>query len=287
MVRKWLLPLLAAALLLLPACALADRQVIDNANIIDPATEQQIIEVIEQIEREHQVDLVVLTTYDVPDDDSESCWRIRNYADDFYVSNGYGMGDDVSGMLYMIDMNNRVPYITTGGVMIAYMNDYRIEALHEVGDYYLQRGEYGKAVLAVMEKTGEFMDEGRMKGSFIYDEATGKRLSGIYNPLEPFEILLAAAAGIAVAFGVFYAVKGSYTLSGTTYSYDLARNSTREMLRDDEVFVRESVHRVRRPTGNDNSGGSHSGGKGSGGLGSATHVSSGGVRVGGGAGRRF
>lgn len=282
MVKKMLLALLMAALLV-PAAALADVQVIDDANIIGSDLERQITEVIERVEKEHQVDLVVLTTRDVPTDYSDSLYRVRDYADDYYDNGGYGMGEDFSGMLYLIDMNNRVPWISTGGVMIEYMNDYRIGQLHDAGDRYLQRQDYGRAALAVMQQTAEFMDQGRMKGSFIYDEATGRRLSGVYNPLEPFEIFIAAGAGVAVAAVFAASVSASYSLKGKTYRYDLSSNSEYTVTRDDEQYLRQTVSRMARSTG----GGGHSGSGRSGGMGSGVHRSSGGRSHGGGGGRRF
>ena len=279
MVRKLLLALLVAALLL-PAAALADMQVIDDANVIDADMERQITEAIDRIEQAHQVDLVVLVTYDTPRDLSESMYRVRNYADDYYDNGGYGMGPDFSGMLYLIDLNNRVQWISTGGVMIEYINDYREERILDAAEPYLMSSRWGNAALRAIEMTGRFMNEGRMKGTFIYDEATGKRLSGIYNPLEGFEILIAAAAGVAVAVFFVVTVSARYNLKGSTYRYDMQGNSSFALLADDEQYLRQTVTRTARVTV------SSSGGGGGGSRGSGSHRSSSGRSHGGG-GRRF
>lgn len=280
MVKKLLLALMLA--LLLPAAAMADVQVIDDANAISADMERQITEVIDQVEKAHQVDLVVLVTYDVPDDYSESLYRVRDYADDYYDNGGYGMGEDFSGMLYLIDLNNRVQWISTGGVMIGYINDLREERILDAAEPYLMNSDWGRAALRAMQMTSQYMDEGRMKGSFLYDEETGKRLSGLYNPLENFEILIAAAAGIVVAVLVVTTVSASYSLKGSTYRYDMRANCTYDVKRDDEAYLRQTVSRVARNTG----GGGHSGSGRSGGMGSGVHRSSGGRSHGGG-GRRF
>lgn len=280
MVKRLLLTLLLAALLL-PTAALAEAQVIDDANAISADMEQRITEIIDRVERKHQVDLVVLVTYDVPDDYSDSLYRVMNYADDYYDNGGYGMGEDFSGMLYLIDLNNRVQWISTGGVMMEYINDYREERILDAAEMYLQRSDWGRAAFAAMEMTEEFMNQGREKGMFLYDETTGRRLSGLYNPLEPFEILIAAAAGVAVAVGFAAAVKGRYSLKGSTYHYDVNANSDCTLTADDEQYLRQSVTRMARSTGG---GGGHSGGGRSGGSG--VHRSSSGRSHGGG-GRRF
>ena len=278
MVKK-LLPLLL--LLLLPAIALAEGQVIDNANLFSAPVIEQMEDIIERIERNHDVDMVVLTTTDTPDDYSESMWLVRNYADDFYDNGGYGMGEDNSGMLILLDMNNRVMWLSTGGVMIEYINDSREEDILDRAYGYLSMGNYGGAVVAALERVAQLMAKGREEGTFLYDEVTGKRLSGIYNALTTGEIGVAAIAGLAAAALVFVCVGSSYNLKGSTYSYDRNANTSVRLTKDDETFVRQFSRRALRNTGN----GGHSGGGGRSG-GSGVHRSSGGVRHGGG-GRRF
>lgn len=276
MVKK-LLPILFA-LLLLPMAALADAQVIDQANLFSAAEIQQMETIMERIESKHQVDMVVLTTYKVPDDSSESMWRVRDYADDFYDQGGYGMGADNSGMLILLDMNNRVIWLSTGGVMIDYITDSREEGIIDAGYDNLRRGSYGQALIASLTQVERYMEKGRQEGTFRYDEATGKRLSGLYNALTSAEMLIAGAVGVGVALAIWLSVGAAYNLKGSTYSYDLNANSTVKLTRDDEHFVRQYTTRTPRNTGSSSSGGSSGG--------SGVHTSSGGVSHGGG-GRRF
>ena len=269
------------ALVLLPLIALADVQVIDDAGALTASEEASITAAIEAVEKAHQVDLVVLVTRETPYDGSESLWRVRDFADDYYDNGGYGMGPDQSGLLYLIDLNNRVQWISTGGVMIDYITDYREELILDAAETYLFRSDWARAALAAVQRTGEFMDQGREKGSFRYDEVTGERLSGLYNPLESFEVLLAAGAGAAAA-GIFVAaVSGAYNLKGSTYRYEMNQNSTCTFTLDHEVFLRENVSRMARAS---SSGGGGGGGSRSGGSG--VHRSSSGRSHGGG-GRRF
>ncbi|MGN0754436.1 MAG: TPM domain-containing protein [Aristaeellaceae bacterium] len=279
MVKK-LLPVLLV-LVLLPVIALAaDGQVIDRANLFTGTEIAQMEAVIERIESKHQVDIVVLTTRDVPTDYSEDMWRVRDYADDFYDNGGYGMGKDNSGMLILLDMNNRVIWLSTGGVMIDYITDSREESIIDAGYDDLRRGNYGQAIIASLNQVSRYMDKGREEGTFRYDEVTGERLSGIYNALTSGEILVAAMAGLAVAGVIWMSVSGTYQLKGSTYSYDLDRNSALTLTKDTEHFVRQFSTRTPRSTGTGSGSGGHSSG------GSGVHHSSGGVSHGGG-GRRF
>lgn len=278
MVKK--LMLLLTLLMLLPVIALADGQVIDNAGVFDADDVMTMEIIIERIESSHQVDMVVLTTNDVPYDYSESMWRIRDFADDFYDQGGYGMGPDFSGMLILLDMNNRAIWLSTGGVMIEYINDMREEDILDRAYEYLSFGNYASGVQVALERVEQYMNKGRAEGTFLYDEVTGQRLSGIHNALTSGEIMLAGVVGLVVALVIFASVRGAYNLSGSTYSYDEHANSTVNLTRDDEVFVRQFVNRTPRNTGSHgSSGGERSGGSG-------VHRSSGGVRHGGG-GRRF
>lgn len=278
MVKKLLGILLV---LLMPLLALADMQVIDNANLFTTTDVSRMNDVIARIEREHQVDMVVLTTNDVPTDYSESMWRVRDYADDFYDNGGYGMGEDFSGMLILLDMNNRVMWLSTGGVMIDYITDAREESILDRAYTYLSYGDYGEAMVAALDRVEYYMNKGRQEGSFRYDEVTGQRLSGYYNTLTSGELGVAALAGGGVALAIFLSISGSYSLKGSTYSYDRSANSSLVLTRDDEVFVRQFTRRTPRNTG---SHGSSGGGGRSGGSG--VHRSSGGRSHGGG-GRRF
>lgn len=278
MVRKLMLALL---ILLLPVIALADVQVIDNANLFNPNEVSQMIDTIGRIELNHQVDIVVLTTNDVPTDYSEEMWRVRNYADDYYDNGNYGMGPDNSGMLILLDMHNRVMWLSTGGVMIEYINDSREEAILDDAYAYLSYGSYGSAMNAALDRVEYYMNKGREEGTFLYDEVTGERLSGIYNALTSGEMGIAGLAGGGLALMIYLSVSGSYNLKGSTYAYDRNANTSVTLTKDDEEFVRQFSRRALRNTG---SHGSSGGGGRSGGSG--VHRSSGGVRHGGG-GRRF
>ncbi len=256
MVRK----LLAACLLLFVCCgtALADEQVIDDAGLFSLAETVKITQIIDEVEKKHQVDLAVLTTNDVPYDYSDELYILRDYADDFYDQNGYGMGPDDSGLLLVIDMNNRAMWISTAGVMREYIDDSREEQIFDDATPWMRSGAYGQATIRAMESVSRMMNTGREAGTFLYDEVTGERLSGVYNPLTTGEMGFAAIAGAAVALIIALSVRSGYSLQGSTYSYDVSQHANIDLTRDSETFLRKSVSRTARST---SSGGvSHGGG---------------------------
>jgi len=276
-VKKMLCAFCVLLMALLPACALAQGRVFDDADLFSAAEISEMQRQIEQIQSKYQVDVVVLTSYDAPYD------RSLDYADLYYENGGFGMGEDDAGLLFFIDMNNRVPTISTTGVMIDYITDSRLEALLETGYDELSYGEYGEAALDVLELLDAYMRQGREEGSFRYDAVTGERLSGLYNKLTGMEILIAAAVAAMVTVSFVSTVSGGYSLKGGTFNYDSRSRAELSFQRKEEQFMFENVH--RRPRPQPSSGGS--GGSSGAGRGSAVHRSSSGRSHGGGSGRRF
>ena len=284
MVRK-LTALLAACLLCLSvgaALASTDR-VIDDAGIFTEDEIAAIDESIRDIQKTYQIDAAVLTTYDVPQTYSDA--PIQDYADLYYERNGFGIGEDKAGILYMIDMTNRAPVISTSGVMIDYITDHRLEELFDSAYDALREGRYGQAAFQIMSRTRTYLRQGREEGSFRYDAETGRRLTGLYNKLTRSELMLALAVGAGVAAAVYLAVKAKYALHINTYHYDARKLGKAEFLNNDAVFVRSQTRRIPRITDSGRGGGS--GGSHGGGLGSSVHHSSSGGSHGGGVGGRF
>lgn len=270
-------------ILLLPCAALANEMVIDDANLFSSYEINDMEQIIQRIEAEYQMDILVLTTYDVPQTYND--YAIQDYADNYFDQHGYGLGEDGAGLLYMIDMTNRAPCISTSGVMIDYITDDRRDTLFNVSYDRLAMGDYGRAAVALLQSLERFLEEGRLEGSFRYDAETGQRLSGLYNALTGTEMLIAAAVGLAVAAGMYASVSGKYSLKGSTYRYDRMANTNCQFTKNEEQYLRQSTNVIRNATNNGGrSGGGYSGGSG---RGSSVHHSSGGSSHGGGVGRRF
>ena len=275
MVKK-LCALAAILAFLLPAASLAAGPVTDECGLF---TEQQIAEMeqeIGEIRETYGMDCAVLTTRKVPpnrDDSSED--QTQAFADRYYEENGYGLGEDRAGILYVIDMNNRVSYVSTAGVMIDYIDDDRREELLGSADEELYRGRYGNAALALIRNLKDILSRGIREGHFRYDDVTGERLPGVYNKLTTGEIIFSAAAGLGAAAVMLLTVMARYRLSFGTYKFNKATQSSVKLTKDEKTFLRSSVTRARISSG----GGGRSGG---GGGGSGVHISSGGMSHGGG-----
>lgn len=269
-------------LVMVGGCALAlaeQPMVVDDAGLFTVEEVQRLEQLIQGIRTTYQMDAVVLTTRDTPRTSDDSV--LVDYADRYYEDHGYGLGEDRAGVLLMIDMNNRYFYLSTAGVMIDYLSDARIERILDDAFDAMENGTYGDAAEAALERVRKYLYSGIAEGSFRYDEATGQRLTGLYNRLTTTEALVALLAGAGVAAVLIASVIGRYSLAGSTYRYDRAALTSRKLRVDEAHFLRQSVTRVRRappPSSSDHGGGSSGG--------SGVHTSSGGMSHGGG-GRHF
>ncbi len=281
MVRKGFCVLSFILILLLPVLVVsAPAMVVDDAGLLSSSEKQEMEKIIREIRDVYQIDAVVLTTDSTPDfrgDDRAN----TDWADRYYEDHGYGLGEDRSGVLLFLDMKNRYFHVSTAGDMRLYLNDHRIEEILDAAEPHIRGGHYGQAMIVQLEKLRKYLQNGIEEGTFLYDEHTGQRLTGLYNRLTGAELAFALAAG-AVSAGVFFwIVLSRYHLRGSTYRYDKKKNINVRLTRNDETYLRSHVTRFRHSSSGGGSRGSSGGGRGSG-----VHTSSGGISHGGG-GRHF
>ena len=97
--------------------------VVDLADLLTEDEEAYLEEKAKDITSEYSMDVVILTV------GSTYGKNIRDFADDFYDENGYGIGSDYSGVLFMLAMDTREWYISTCGDGIYAVTDYGVQEL--------------------------------------------------------------------------------------------------------------------------------------------------------------
>lgn len=277
--------LLVVVLFLCGVCGGADTRVFDYAELFSSSEEQTIQSEVDRLRKKFDIDIVILTSYDVEysEDDNVAEKNSVAYADDFYDRNGFGTGSDNSGFVFFIDMSNRMPTISTCGSVIDIVTDSRLEALFDSCSSSLRYGDYSQAVLNVLEQLEVFLKKGVPEGQYRYDAETGQIITTGHLRLEGDEVAVAVMAALLAAIIPVISVSAKYKLKGSTYSYNRARNATLTMTDGSDVYVTSHVARTPRSTG----GGGGGGGGFGGGGGSSVHSSGGGVSHGGGSGGRF
>lgn len=162
---KKLLAMLLVLALLLPAALAEGSRVHDDAQLFTSEEIQTMDSLIEHIRQCYQMDVGVLTTRDTPVTTEDSA--LVDYADRYYEDNGYGLGDDRSGMLVMIDMNNSYVYISTAGSAIDCLTDARIDAIMDMIFDCMGEG-FGKGVLAGLYTASIYFELGVPDGAYRY-----------------------------------------------------------------------------------------------------------------------
>lgn len=268
---KTLLTCVVALLLLsgLPVCAQAEH-VIDLAQVFSTNEVQTLAEQARRLGEAYALDIVIVTTQDAEGKSS------RAYADDFYDENGYGVGIDLSGILFLIDYDNREAYISTAGEGIRYLTDQRIELILDavIDGGLADDNPYG-AALAFLTATESFLQAGIPADQETVDEQVNR---------------LTAAEGVTgLGFSVisflffFLTTKRQYRGKDQKAVFEFRRNSIANLGIVQDQLVRSYVTSRIRPTQTASGTGSRSS---FGGGRSTVHRSSSG-RTHGGGGRRF
>ena len=259
----------------------AAQRVFDQAGLWEDETVHGLESRIRELRDQMKMDVVLVTTGDTRGKSSQ------DYADDFYDQGGFGTRKDYSGVLYLIDLDNRELYISTSGTMIRFLTDSRIEETLDHAYEYAVNGDYRGVAGSFLADTETWYRKGIPGGQYNYDTETGK--ISRYRHISLLEAVFAlAVAGCSGAF-VCARVKKEYAMEETrsqasnflmAYRADcqFALHNQQDNLVNS--FTRQAIiprtQNVARP------GGSSFGG---GGM-SSTHHSSGGHTHGGG-GRRF
>lgn len=236
---------------LYPAFAAEDARVFDEANLFDEDDTKELENRIAEVRESENADLAVVTTDDAQGKTSEE------YADDFYDSHGMGMGDDASGILLLIDMDNREIYISTSGYAARVLTDNRIEDVLDAAYDEVSDGYYADGALAAIDSIETYLELGVPDDQYSVVREDKKR------SLEWYEVLIAAAvatiAGGLSCLGVVrkYKMKKERSRSlGFHMSY--RADSTLNFIKNEERFVNRSVvtRRIPRKDGPGPSGGS-------------------------------
>jgi len=244
--------------------------VVDLADVFTGSEITQLAEEARQLGADYGMDIVIVTTLDARGKTA------RAYADDFYDENGYGIGDDYSGILFLIDYDNREAYISTSGIAIRYLTDQRIElVLDAVFDGGMGDGNPYGAAKAFLSATAGFLQAGIPSDQHTVDERV--------NTLTPAEGVIGIVASGVVFLFSFFSTKRQYRGKDQKAVFEFRRNSIANLGIVQDQLVKSFVTSRIRPTQPANTTRS---GSGMGGGRSTVHRSGGG-RTHGGGGRKF
>lgn len=231
--------------------------VVDEAKLLSQDERDKLIEDIEKFRENYNIDAVIVTANDLQGKNT------MDYADDYYDYNGYGLGDNKSGILLLIDMNDRKIWIYTSGDAIEYFTDNRIDSIISDISKYLSNEEYFDACNIFLTDIQYYIDSGIPEGQYTYSEEE--------NTLKIVLIALGVAAVVAGVTCIV--VVNSYKNSKSVSSVNYVDNNSIVFTKRRDTFVNTFTTKTKIERNNS-----------SGGSGSSTHRSSSGNTHGGGGG---
>ncbi len=225
-----------------------ENRVFDQADLLSDAEEQSLERDIKQVRQKKKTDIVMVTTNDAEGKSSEA------YADDFYDTHDFGYEDSHgTGILFLIDMDNRNIWISTSGACMKYYTSGRIDdAIDTVYDA-LKEGQYATVFTGLLSSVSKYM----------YDD------TGFDMEYLGYAAIIAGILAGLVLLCLVVNRGGSVTVSSGSYLV----GSSKDVYRRSDVHYDTVVH--KRKIENSSSGG-----------GGGSHHSSGGFSHGGG-GRSF
>lgn len=217
-----------------------------------------------RLSHEYNIDIVIVTTDDTMGKSS------REFADDYFESGGLGIGEDRSGALFLLDMDNREAYISTSGIAIKYLTDERIESILDMvfdnglidGDYhgatigflrgmedYLKIGipsdQYDKSEEEIEEELREEPKEEPKEELKEEPKEEAKQEPREKNSLTGSDIVLSVLIGIMVGGFFIISVRYRYRFRKAKNPYSYKRNSIVNFSRrEDRLFDTIITHRV-------------------------------------------
>lgn len=253
-----LLILLLSLLVLNPIMVNAENyKVYDYADLL---SEDEVISLnneADNLSYNYDMDILIVTI-----DDAEGK-SARDYADDFFDYNDFGIGDDRDGILFLIDMDNREAWISTHGDGIKYLTDYRIEKIIEGVVNKLGNEDFYGAAQVFLRYTEGYLEDGIPSNQ--HSKSSGLKL---------WQILVSVVIAAFSGGGFYLVVTNNYNISDVKKPMNFRNNSIVSMATREDRLVDTFV--TRRTIKKDNDGDS---GK------SSTHTSSSGSSHGGGGGK--
>lgn len=243
-------------------------RLVDRADLLSEREESDLSDMLDEISRRQQVDIVVVT---VDSMDGESAMV---YADDFYDDNGYGFGDDCDGILLLVSMGERQWYISTTGYGITAVTDAGREYISEKFVADLSAGDYAAA----------FVRFAGLCDDFITQAKTGEPYDADNLPKDTLGILAGClAVSFAAAFIIALIVTGVMrsqlrTVRSRAAADNYIRQGSMQLTKKNDLFLYRHIDRRKRA---ENTGSNSAGSRG----GSMTHTSSSGRTHGGGGGK--
>ena len=239
----------------------------DFANLFTDEEETKLFADISTFIQYNNLDMVIVT---INENNKSSAMA---YADDFYDYNYFGIGDNHSGVLLLIDMDTRKVWISTTGSAISIYTDSDIDNILDKVTPNLTSKKYYQAAARFIAETSRYGNYPDTIDKLNYDVSVEESIEKLTIS---FVIAICISSVLVIVFIIVGIKKHRNVKIATQAKAYLKKDSINISTRED-VFVNSHTSRIRR-SHDDDFGGSSGG--------SSSHSSSSGTSHGGG-GRSF
>lgn len=140
----------------MPVCAASPTpslKVRDEAELLTQEEEHTLATKINKISSKYQIDIVLATEYD------KTASTIQDEADLIYDNNGYGIGENRDGILFLVAKNPGEWAISTSGNAISMFSDYDLECLGgSAASRYFSGGDFYQGFDLYLSSLEETLD---------------------------------------------------------------------------------------------------------------------------------
>ena len=245
------------------------EKIYDFAGLLSVEEEVLLYDDISTYINDYSMDMIVVTI------DSNNKSSAKEYADDFYDYNYFGIGNTHDGIIFLIDMDNRDIWLSTTGKAILIYDDNRVDNILDGAYYYVSNQDYYNTVKTFIGKATNYAKQGNASSNKDY--RIDDKGEYVYSPAFPIGVIVVFSAIGTTIFLLIASAKHRVVKQATHANEYFANQSLRIDVKEDK-FMNTHTSKVYSPRSSD-SGGGRSGGS------SVHHSSSG--RSHGGGGRHF
>ena len=257
----------------------ASEKIYDFADLFSDSEELNLYdEAIDFIE-DNQMDMVIVTINENNKTSSQA------YADDFYDYNDFGVGSNFDGLLFLIDMDERMMYISTTGKAISIYTDYRIERMLDDAYNYISNEQYYETASSFINSAYKYAKIGVGNNQLPAVDGSDYNSDVDYDYIDFIEYMeketdssdtwVIISSIILSTVIIVIAASRHRTVKKATHAREYLINGSFKLTNKTDRFITSNTTKVYVPPASSSSGG-----------GASTHRSSSGRSHGGG-GRKF
>ena len=222
----------------------ANEKIYDFAELLTEEEEKQLYDKVKEFIANTNLDFAIVTINTNIKDSTQE------YADDFYDYNDFS----IDGLAFVIDMQNRIFYISTAGKAMLYYDDYRIEYILSALDQEMYNHEYFNACNTLISQLTEYYNHG------FSDNADKYVVIGTQIYRKTPYLLLSIIAVVSATIGTLILALRNKKIKLATNSNDYFDNKSFEITKDTKEFISSNTSRVYIPPADSGGGGSSGGG---------------------------